>query len=1848
MMRCLVLCVLPGAYAVTGGAHAEEHEDAFGELGSAQRVNALAAAHLELRTMQAVMQLAAARHGDKDALARAPQMILDSYRRHPTQLAVQQAEEQIGAGLAPEEPEEEPEEDDGLSAFDVPLHLTAGTRAALVELAENGTCLFCPEGMSAPLQQEEKREEAEFGQLIAAHADEQEEWRHELSSLLQERVGARAAQATTASVGDTVRGKTDHGNGGLQIEGYNWGNKEPTEEEKRKQREKSLKEQIYGKSEGEVPQDDAAWDKHDRSQLFHRRRSELGGKDISEVYGDILGEGQSWTAMRNPGADGKNGVQDKAGIVLKNGEELRMKALEDNQNNMAIHFNDKIVDRMGEGDFWLLLSNMAHEIIDAKAKVAKVDPDLFIKMTHTMIAIMQNYTDAADDFVSEVADSDASSFKMHTAHERKTLSKGRKVEKYASQEFKPLFDDVGAMHRKNKGALKEEKDYFEHLMAGRVKDFENYADTVSDGIKGVLDTNKKAWKETKREVSKKKAQAIKFLGAKTKLNRALAAVTDRAAEKIDLERTNTKKMFEKVEEKSKKRQSKTNARTEKALERAAKEGEKQRSEEWKKVEDEFEMMAVDRESLTGSIMNDFNAKQKQLEKPLMNMAKEAESIEGLQESEDEVMNQHLANMRSEDESKPWGKVDAEFAKLKTTVEQTKAAESENVAQFTQDFVAESTADLQTKLKETEELRKTAIKKLGQEEEHLMLHANASLKTAGKDWNEETELLKQDIREGQQLLKGVGAEVGVDIQWPQPQHSEQFLIDRETHQQAQAAAVQAANSMPTLPGVGELSLLESQWDPATRDAERKEKRRGLYSHAHNAVKQHMDNPDMPTDDIPSNLEAIYQKFVGPAATSFLPKERAELEADKAGTLNQIVGLLDTELQTLTDDKWHEVQGSIYDTQQEAREAAKRIYDLQQSRLMGTSSISALAKAKMDGVEDSFETGAGGNSDMKRITEGNMDIGERIDAVSQTIRNILQEDGAVPRSRAQVREYADERSADLKVLAKQTWDKLDAVVYQTTQSLIDVEDQFIGDKNSPSYQKSIKGQTEAVNANIKETNQAIQTAAKAAFDKLNQDEYEDGSNHIVGVAKANRDELEHLGIAMSREEAKALDSYGQWELVADEGVRTSKAYEAESAQNAQKIEAQKAERIKELSRAGSNAQLAAEQQIPRAVDGTDKAAAHKIEEAQRAANAELGDDLEVAEKNSARENKRLWQLGQDTDEKLGRLESIRKSAQGKFSEVKLDASSLIDGIWGELQRDAEELSLEAAEQHTTEHAQQEALQKRADYLNNLIFRETGATQAAMTAEMQNAVTKSHDKMKQLSRDQTMTDARQWAAIKDEDHKLKQQLATIATRAGHAGDAVEAFVQAAYADTMDVASDSTAASSEVEGGGVSAHQAMQAAAGAELEAMAGGASNAEKLVQVLSHMKQALAELQDSMGSTFEKRQHAALEHIAHGHHASDQLASGVKDSVAGLLATQSDMVAHIKEGSERIAKEYFQRRDVSKKQLGAIDGMLTAEGTELAKDAGVLQARVEDGVNKTAGVLEAILPSVGDMLTTAENAEADRARTHGEFETGILQTENLESEHEMEEVMPVKDEVQKEHLKADRRQVWKHHFGMKQHAWKTIVANKMKELGYELDAEALQAMNSIHAHHMQAQDNAKFGADVAEKATQIERDAEAKILELHKQADEEINSILADESLSKAEKERKVQEIRDRVAREASGVFQDQTEAVLRQERLQKALNEYHRMVDAAKEATAEAIAAGHLSPDAVKIHKQLADLASDIAALHSQPWLQSSALQVGSHAAAATKVAATNVALTRSNAHLASEIHALEAALARRKAQLAAQ
>merc|ERR1719253_310448 len=314
-----------------------------------------------------------------------------------------------------------------------------------------------------------------------------------------------------------------------------------------------------------------------------------------------------------------------------------------------------------------------------------------------------------------------------------------------------------------------------------------YADGVSQGLKDTLDKTKRTWAKTKKAVSKKKA-ALRYMGAQTKVTRALENALDKSGALIMTERNNFFKMRDKVWVKSRKRMQKITDRTEKALDRERKTGEKARAEEWKKVEDGFELAGTDQEKLETTIRRDFERDLTNLEKPYKYMTKESEmDAELMRESENEMIDQkHKMGLE-------YAGLDDKLAGAKGTIETNKKKEKLAIDEMQTTFLDEAKKQMLTLTEELKNAREDATFKLKGDMRTNKLAADANLNKIGTTWDAELKKTTDEILTGQELMSEVGEEIGAPIVWPAPpgEDEEGFQAQRADYESRRDTTNQAA-------------------------------------------------------------------------------------------------------------------------------------------------------------------------------------------------------------------------------------------------------------------------------------------------------------------------------------------------------------------------------------------------------------------------------------------------------------------------------------------------------------------------------------------------------------------------------------------------------------------------------------------------------------------------------------------------------------------------------------------------------------------------------------------------------------------------------------------------------------------------------------------------------------------------------------------------------------------------------------------------------------------------------------------------------------------------------------------------
>merc|ERR1719456_216902 len=364
-------------------------------------------------------------------------------------------------------------------------------------------------------------------------------------------------------------------------------------------------------------------------------------------------------------------------------------------------------------------------------------------------------------------------------------------------------------------------------------------------------------------------------------------------------------------------------------------------------------------------------------------------------------------------------------------------------------------------------------------------------------------------------------------------------------------------------------------------------------------------------------------------------------------------------------------------------------------------------------------------------------------------------------------------------------------------------------------------------------------------------------------------------------------------------------------------------------------------------------------------------------------------------------------------------------------------------------------------------------------------------------------------------------------------------------------------------------------------------------------------------------------------------GVQDLAAESRRDGDALLAQIREMDKKVADLSAKLQHDADKTNSDFESELVVERNATDKAKEVLTEAARKGLDTMLGMSEKLVSEINTtgvkMGQEFQDFKAKRAQHRATLDR-LGEIEGVADVDLARTVAEKGTELQEAHHAS---QTYLAGFGAHDAAFKRLVYGKMKDLGYELDMDEVNAASMMP--NVQGAEN-KLDAEVGAALQGEQARLSAELAAVYAQSDEKVAAVMRDMSLSEAERRAKVAEIEAEARARASELFREQQRMREREAALEAELARYATLVAEAEARAEEAVASGHLSPEALGVTKDLKAAGQQLQKLKQHPLF--SALEVGdsSRADALAQLQRENAKLREEDASMEREIAALEAQL----------
>jgi len=412
-------------------------------------------------------------------------------------------------------------------------------------------------------------------------------------------------------------------------------------------------------------------------------------------------------------------------------------------------------------------------------------------------------------------------------------------------------------------------------------------------------------------------------------------------------------------------------------------------------------------------------------------------------------------------------------------------------------------------------------------------------------------------------------------------------------------------------------------------------------------------------------------------------------------------------------------------------------------------------------------------------------------------------------------------------------------------------------------------------------------------------------------------------------------------------------------------------------------------------------------------------------------------------------------------------------------------------------------------------------------------------------------------------------------------------------------------------------------------GSEDGALKMKTGLERAEASITNLLNSTGDRYQELRNQTRSGVESIQHGAAKLLTPLLNKVT---AVQSRLDKHFQ--GPRVGAVLGQLKTEYAGEIASSTHALSREAEKLKMDRGDFQALTQHAVGTVANVSwDALHGLLGAVEESKALALQQRVR-HEDFEKRQLEMAGQTKHAQAESVESLEAEAKSLDVQHTSLQQWGIRLAAQAAAYQAEVVSKLRELSGKEPAttpRVLRGFATAANASGEALVNGTFAQDIA--ATMA-------------LADSQIAAILKDERLSEAEQEKQIQAIRAETASRTAAIFGEQEKALRAQEMVSVAAERFDDLSHAALNATQRAVAAGHLSPEAVKVQARLEEAVSKLQKIHTAPWLVSDLqLSAGTRPEDLldnavslrnqTDLRPTNRALQQANAELRSRIFTLE-------------
>jgi len=608
----------------------------------------------------------------------------------------------------------------------------------------------------------------------------------------------------------------------------------------------------------------------------------------------------------------------------------------------------------------------------------------------------------------------------------------------------------------------------------------------------------------------------------------------------------------------------------------------------------------------------------------------------------------------------------------------------------------------------------------------------------------------------------------------------------------------------------------------------------------------------------------------------------------------------------------------------------------------------------------------------------------------------------------------------------------------------------------------------------------------------------------------------------------------------------------------------------------------------------------------------------------------------DQKTARFENYFKQVKEHAKTIEFAGANLAKQLKNSLAMTQHRLQAGNIALVESKHKQEKLLGERAAGIQRAIKAKEGRIGSAAVAQMERESRDSEQAIKEIMRKEHMTDQQRKQLLAEEENRLQKKLRYIEGRVMGAQTQVDELVHRQGDAAAEMSGAVDAQGGDVKTTDTAESMAKVKAGQEENKLLFQEMTDAQQAVYFLDTLKGKVKKMLADADARWEERLQLATEEMTAGSNAEMKtVVSGVQELVSESRTDGDELLAQIRQMDAKVLELSAKLKTESNKTNSDFEGELQVErdATDNAKDVLTSLARtgLDKLLNMSATLVNEINTTGTKMNTEFVDFKAKRAQ-HRVTLDRLGQIEGVADVDLARTVAAKGTELQEAHHSS---QTYLAGFGAHDAAFKRLVFGKMKDLGYELDMDEVNAASMMP--NVQGAEN-KLDAEVGAALQGEQARLSAELAAIYAQSDEKVAAVMRDMSLTEDERRAKVAEIEAEARARASGLFREQQRMREREAALEAQLARYATLVAEAEGKAEEAVASGHLSPEALGVTADLKKAGQKLQELKRHPIF--SALEVGdaSRADALAQLQRENAKLRQEDATMEREIAELEAQL----------